>query len=559
MEAGAGATLTSSPLRAAAREEISIDAALQSTVGEFGRGQQLFYGMAQLIWLPAALLTLLMVFTNLDPLGQGWYLCVPGHEQAELCASALNTTDTGEASLLFCQLSEEAWEWTRRADSIVSEWNLVCGEAWKQQAVNTGFFFGFLLGAGFFGWLSDYAGRKKAIIASGAAAGCAGMLCGTAGGYWTFFLFRAVTGFGVGGIGMAGYVLGCEFVGPSWRGLLGVAAQYFFAAGCMILPILAYKVPNWRMLSLLSGGSVLLYLMMMPYIPESPRWQLIQGRKGEATATLAAIASYNRTRMPDLPLADVVVTSGTGAGMGDVLAHPVLRGRFAVQIFAWFSVCCTYYGISLMTADLPGSVYTTNAMMAAVEVAAYLVSSLLVDRIGRRWTIAGAYLLAGTSLILSAITAGPARLWLALAAKCGAAAAFALILLYAAELFPTVVRSACIGACSQAARLGGMATPVIIMIAQAMHFPLLAFLVLGISSTAAGLLLLTQPETLGEVLPETLNDVGAPPRAQELKPWRRGSGEGMEEGGAPLTSSPSYFAGFMRGRGFMRVKEGEPL
>jgi MFS family permease len=102
----------------------------------------------------------------------------------------------------------------------VSEWNLVCGEAWKQQAVNTGFFFGFLLGAGFFGWLSDYAGRKKAIIASGAAAGCAGMLCGTAGGYWTFFLFRAVTGFGVGGIGMAGYVLGCEFVGPSWRGLL---------------------------------------------------------------------------------------------------------------------------------------------------------------------------------------------------------------------------------------------------------------------------------------------------------------------------------------------------
>lgn len=39
---------------------------------------------------------------------------------------------------------------------------------------------------------------------------------------------------------------------------------------------------------------------VLPYLPESPRWHLIQGRKGEATATLAAIASYNRTRMPDV-------------------------------------------------------------------------------------------------------------------------------------------------------------------------------------------------------------------------------------------------------------------
>ncbi len=37
-----------------------------------------------------------------------------------------------------------------------------------------------------------------------------------------------------------------------------------------------------------------------------------------------------------------------------------------------------------------------------------------------------------------------------------------------------------------------------------MHAPLLAFVVLGILSCFAGALLLTQPETLGIVLPETI-------------------------------------------------------
>jgi hypothetical protein len=42
----------------------------------------------------------------------------------------------------------------------VSEWGLICEEAWKQQAVNSGFFAGFLVGAGLFGTLSDTLGEN---------------------------------------------------------------------------------------------------------------------------------------------------------------------------------------------------------------------------------------------------------------------------------------------------------------------------------------------------------------------------------------------------------------
>mmetsp|Transcript_31916 Transcript_31916/g.90651 ORF Transcript_31916/g.90651 Transcript_31916/m.90651 type:complete len:560 (-) Transcript_31916:317-1996(-) len=486
-------------------EEIGIDTALQRSVGEFGRGQQLFYCLAQLAWVPAALQTLAMIFTGLDPIVQGWFRCPvgPHHDQ---CMQAL-TSEGADPSQQFCLLPASAWVWTRRGDSIVSEWNLVCADLWKQQAVNSGFFAGFLIGAGLFGTLSDKLGRKKSLMISLLVAGISGVLCGVSTSYWVFAVWRFVVGIGVAGIGMCAYVLGCEYVGPSWRGFLGVAAQYFFAFGGILLPFMAFYVPNWRSLCILTGGSSLLYMVVLPTLPESPRWQLISGRKGDATATLAAIASYNGTHLPDVPLADTAVSSGTGAGLGDVVKHNVLRSRLLIQLLAWFAVSSMYYGISLMVADLPGSVYSNNAILAAVEIPSYFVASMLVERIGRRWTIAGSYLLGGICLILSACTTGTVSLLLAFSAKCGAAAAFALIILFAAELFPTVVRSACIGASSQAARVGGMATPVIILTAHEMHAPLLAFFILGVLSTVAGIALLSQPETLGIVLPDTIQDV----------------------------------------------------
>ena len=50
---------------------------------------------------------------------------------------------------------------------------------------------------------------------------------------------------------------------------------------------------------------------------------------------------------------------------------------------------------------------------------------------------------------------------LAMLGKIGAAAAFAVIYVWAAELFPTVVRNAGMGASSSCARIGGMASPYI--------------------------------------------------------------------------------------------------
>ena len=59
-----------------------------------------------------------------------------------------------------------------RRQSIVSEWDLVCRDAWKAQATNSGFFLGFLIGAALFGFLADRCGALRPVPTDGASVAC---------------------------------------------------------------------------------------------------------------------------------------------------------------------------------------------------------------------------------------------------------------------------------------------------------------------------------------------------------------------------------------------------
>lgn len=55
----------------------------------------------------------------------------------------------------------------------------------------------------------------------------------------------------------------------------------------------------------------------------------------------------------------------------------------------------------------------------------------------------------------------PVTIALAMLGKVGISAAFAIIYVWSAELYPTVVRNSSMGLCSTSARIGGMVSPYI--------------------------------------------------------------------------------------------------
>ncbi|PIK45133.1 putative organic cation transporter protein, partial [Apostichopus japonicus] len=109
-------------------------------------------------------------------------------------------------------------------------------------------------------------------------------------------------------------------------------------------------------------------------------------------------------------------------------------------------------------------------------------------------------------------------------------ASFAIIYIYAAEIFPTVARSAGIGLCSTSGRIGSILGPLILALGEVIEF--LPLLIFGLSAIVGGLLVIFLPETRGAKLPETLADCSSG--------FKRGKEEDMKLSTEPTDQQPSY-------------------
>lgn len=96
------------------------------------------------------------------------------------------------------------------------------------------------------------------------------------------------------------------------------------------------------------------------------------------------------------------------------------------------------------------------------------------------------------------------RLVFSLIGKFGSSAAFAVVFLYTAELFPTSMRNSSIGICSTLARIGGILAPSVAELG--VKHPQAPFLIFGFATILGGLGAFLLPETNGKKLPDTVQE-----------------------------------------------------
>lgn len=65
----------------------------------------------------------------------------------------------------------------------------------------------------------------------------------------------------------------------------------------------------------------------------------------------------------------------------------------------WFSAVFVFYGLAVRAHALAGSAHANYALVAAAELPALLLNTLLLDRAGRRALLTAAFLLTALSLI----------------------------------------------------------------------------------------------------------------------------------------------------------------
>ncbi|HXF86916.1 MAG TPA: MFS transporter, partial [Xanthobacteraceae bacterium] len=157
---------------------------------------------------------------------------------------------------------------------------------------------GAVLGAVFFGWLTDRLGRKKLFFITLAVYTIATAATALSWDLWSFVLFRFLTGAGIGGEYAAINSTIQELIPARVRGWTDLVINGSFwigaalgAAGAIVLldPAVLDPELGWRLAFLIGGllGICIFFLRM--WLPESPRWLATHGRATEAERVVADI------------------------------------------------------------------------------------------------------------------------------------------------------------------------------------------------------------------------------------------------------------------------------
>ncbi|KAJ8383082.1 hypothetical protein SKAU_G00038600 [Synaphobranchus kaupii] len=157
----------------------------------------------------------------------------------------------------------DGWDYSTEQyiSTITTEWNLVCGDAWKVPFSLSVFFMGVLTGSFVAGHLSDRFGRKSLFFLTMAAQTIFTLIQAVSGSWEMFAILYFINGMGQISNYMAAFILGNEVLGESSRlAFSTVGTCVFFALGYTVLPLCAYFIRSWRILLLVLALPGFLYI-----------------------------------------------------------------------------------------------------------------------------------------------------------------------------------------------------------------------------------------------------------------------------------------------------------
>lgn len=411
----------------------------------------------------------------------------------------------------------EAWEFDHDtfSSTIVEDWSLVCDRAWMRSVSQSVCLMGMFFGNFLFSHVSDRYGRRITVLLTSLLMLIFGVITAFSWSLTMFNITRFVASLGVGGIQSTTATLFVETVPSRYRLLFGATYGAGWICGQLGLVAVAWFVRRWFMLQLTVSLLSLPLVLNWWFLPESPRWLLSQGRTAEASKELRRAAALNGSLGNGELAAPPATRAATGAaGSTDngfnfvnLLKRPKLR-RFTIVFFiASFAHRLRYFHLTYSSALLSGDLFVNYAIVHVMELPGkLLLGALAVKFLWRRPTLAGCFIVAAAALLVAlALTHEStwARVALNAVSMLSMSGAADLLSVFAAEVFPTCLRTVGLGSSYMAACVGATVAPLMVMegAPAGVNEGILCFLQL-----LAVLSLLLVPETLHRSLPDTIEE-----------------------------------------------------
>ena len=405
------------------------------------------------------------------------------------------------------------------------------GEGWYVGCALIGSIIGVLCA----GSLSDYIGRKITMLISAAFFSISAIGCAVCGSFDALVAFRIIGGVGIGIVSIVSPIYISEVSPARIRGTLVSLYQLAVTAG-FLLAYLAnwaidagidpsaaadaglwsrmFNAEAWRGMLGSETLPALLFLFIIFFIPESPKWLIIKGKSSEATAVLSRILGSE-----DEINAEVEATrssSGEDKGSWSDLLKPgilvaVLAGCAIAILGQFMGVnAVLYYGPKIFSeAGFDNPMFST-VLVGLVNFATTVLAVFIIDKVGRKqliyWGVSGmiiCLIAIGTYFATGGVLGNGFMLAFFLAyVFCCAISISAIVFVLLSEMYPNSIRGRAMSLAGFMLWVGtylvGQLTPVLLEWSQAGTFFIFAVMCVPYMLIMWKVI----PETTGKTLEE---------------------------------------------------------
>lgn len=191
-----------------------------------------------------------------------------------------------------------------------------------------------------------------------------------------------------------------ELVGLKQRVIVSAMCNMTFVIGVVLIALLAWVIDSWRTYILILYCPSLIVVIYIWFMNESARWLLSKGKRDEAVTVLKKAAKINNLDARKLELdslGDPLLkvegqTMDKKSQLSKAIRSSIIWKRLMICSFLWMTCSLVYYGLSINSVSLSSNRYVSFMLVTLVEIPAYIVVVIVLDKYGRKRTLVTTYL-----------------------------------------------------------------------------------------------------------------------------------------------------------------------
>jgi sugar porter (SP) family MFS transporter len=195
------------------------------------------------------------------------------------------------------------------------------------------------------------------------------------------------------------------------RGLLVSVNQLAIVSGILLsygvnYGLAGFGSTNWRWMFASAAVPSAFFLLALLFVSESPRWLVRSGREAEAERVLSRIESRDSAHS-EIEAIRAAAAEESGNILDPAFRKPLIIAVL-IALFSQFTGINTiiYYGSLVFLEHVPNQTASTalwaNVMIGAINFAATILGMNLIDRVGRKPLMMGAF--AGMAISLMGVS-----------------------------------------------------------------------------------------------------------------------------------------------------------